>query len=89
VPGSDGYFDERIAAQYDENESELFDPAVVNPTVDFLVENAGVGRALELGWGRAGSRYRSPSEEYRYTGSSSRGGWRRGYRQSLVVKTSA
>jgi 16S rRNA A1518/A1519 N6-dimethyltransferase RsmA/KsgA/DIM1 with predicted DNA glycosylase/AP lyase activity len=51
VPGPDGYFDERIAARYDENEAELFDPAVVDPAVDFLVENAGVGRALELGVG--------------------------------------
>jgi 16S rRNA A1518/A1519 N6-dimethyltransferase RsmA/KsgA/DIM1 with predicted DNA glycosylase/AP lyase activity len=51
VRGPDGYFDERIAARYDENEAELFDPAVVDPAVDFLVENAGVGRALELGVG--------------------------------------
>ena len=51
MPGPDGYFDERIAARYDENEAELFDPAVVDPAVDFLVENAGVGRALELGVG--------------------------------------
>ena len=47
----DGYFGERIAARYDESEAEMFDPAVVEPAVDFLVELAGEGRALELGIG--------------------------------------
>ena len=47
----DGYFDERVAARYDEAAAELFDPAVVDPAVDFLVELAGSGRALELGIG--------------------------------------
>ena len=46
----DGYFDERVASRYDESE-EIFDPAVVDPVVDFLVELAGSGRALELGIG--------------------------------------
>jgi SAM-dependent methyltransferase len=47
----DGYFDERIAARYDESSAEMFDPAVVAPVVDLLVELAGNGRALELGVG--------------------------------------
>ena len=47
----DGYFDERIAARYDESAADMFDPAVVDPVVDFLVEVAGTGRALELGIG--------------------------------------
>jgi SAM-dependent methyltransferase len=47
----DGYFDERIAARYDEASAEMFDPEVVDPCVDFLVEMAGGGRALELGIG--------------------------------------
>lgn len=47
----DGYFDERIAARYDESSAEMFDPAVVDPVVDFLVEIAAGGRALELGIG--------------------------------------
>ncbi len=47
----DGYFDERVAARYDESSGEMFDPAVVDPVVDFLVELAGDGRALELGIG--------------------------------------
>jgi SAM-dependent methyltransferase len=47
----DGYFDERVAARYDESEADMFDPAVVEPVVDLLVELAGSGRALELGIG--------------------------------------
>jgi SAM-dependent methyltransferase len=47
----DGYFDERVAATYDESSAEMFDPAVVDPVVDFLVELAGSGHALELGIG--------------------------------------
>jgi len=48
---TDGYFGERVAARYDENAGEMFDPAVVEPTVDFLAELAGGGRAIELGIG--------------------------------------
>jgi SAM-dependent methyltransferase len=48
---NDGYFDERIAARYDESSADMFDPAVVDPAVDFLAELAGSGRALELGIG--------------------------------------
>ncbi|MBA2515468.1 MAG: SAM-dependent methyltransferase, partial [Solirubrobacterales bacterium] len=47
----DGYFDERVAARYDESAAEMFDPAVVDPVVDLLAEFAGSGRALELGIG--------------------------------------
>ncbi|HZA20822.1 MAG TPA: class I SAM-dependent methyltransferase [Actinomycetota bacterium] len=47
----DGYFDERVAARYDESSAEMFDPVVVEPAVDLLVELAGSGRALELGIG--------------------------------------
>jgi SAM-dependent methyltransferase len=51
VHDEDGYFDQRVAARYDESSAEMFDPAVVDPVVDFLVELAGSGRALELGIG--------------------------------------
>jgi SAM-dependent methyltransferase len=53
VYDDDGYFDERVAARYDESAeiSEMFDPAVVDPILDFLAELAGSGRALELGIG--------------------------------------
>jgi SAM-dependent methyltransferase len=47
----DGYFDEPVAATYDESSDKMFDPAVVEPVVDFLVELAGTGHALELGIG--------------------------------------
>ena len=47
----DGYFDEPVAATYDETSDRMFDPAVVDPTVDFLAELAGEGRALEFGVG--------------------------------------
>src|SRR6266540_7090934 len=47
----DGYFDDRVAATYDETAGELFDPAVVERTVALLAELAGAGRALELGIG--------------------------------------
>jgi SAM-dependent methyltransferase len=51
VDSDDGYFGERVAARYDESSAEMFDPAVVDPAVDFLAELAGSGRALELGIG--------------------------------------
>lgn len=47
----DGYFDERVAARYDESHAESFDRASVEPAVDFLADLAGKGRALELGIG--------------------------------------
>jgi 16S rRNA A1518/A1519 N6-dimethyltransferase RsmA/KsgA/DIM1 with predicted DNA glycosylase/AP lyase activity len=52
----DGVFGDEIAAQYDEFHAEKFDPAVVDPMVDFLAELAGNGQALELaiGTGRIG-----------------------------------
>ena len=47
----DGHFDEPIAARYDETSGDMFDPAVIDNTVDFLVELAGGGGALELAIG--------------------------------------
>jgi SAM-dependent methyltransferase len=47
----DGYFDEPVAARYDESSAEMFDPAVLVPAVDFLHELAGSGRVLEFGIG--------------------------------------
>jgi SAM-dependent methyltransferase len=44
-------FDERIAKRYEEFWPDLFEPAVVDPAVDFLAELAGTGDALELGVG--------------------------------------
>jgi len=51
VRDADGYFDERVAARYDDSEAEMFEAEVIDPVVDVLVELAGSGRALELGIG--------------------------------------
>ena len=48
---SDGYFGERVAAEYDTSEGSMFDPAEVETTVDMLAGLAGRGRALELAIG--------------------------------------
>jgi SAM-dependent methyltransferase len=51
---SDGWFDERVAARYDDSTGTEFDPAVIARTVDVLADLAGDGRALEfaIGTGR-------------------------------------
>jgi SAM-dependent methyltransferase len=45
------WFDEEIAATYDEDSADRFDPATLGPTVDLLAELAAGGRALELAIG--------------------------------------
>jgi SAM-dependent methyltransferase len=45
------YFGERVAERYDESAADMFEPAVVDPVVDFLADLAGHGAALELGIG--------------------------------------
>jgi SAM-dependent methyltransferase len=45
------YFGEPVAAEYDESSADMFQPAVVDPAVDFLAGLAGPGAALELGIG--------------------------------------
>ena len=45
------YFDEHRAERYDEDSADMFEPAVLDPAVDFLADLAGVGGALELGIG--------------------------------------
>jgi SAM-dependent methyltransferase len=47
----ENYFGEGVAEHYDDSSSEMFDPAVIEPTVDFLAGLAGDGAALELGIG--------------------------------------
>ncbi len=47
----DGFFDEAVAARYDETSADRFDPAVVGPTVDLLFDLAAGSRALEFGIG--------------------------------------
>jgi SAM-dependent methyltransferase len=45
------YFGERVAERYDESAADMFEPAQVDPVVDFLVRLATDGSALELGIG--------------------------------------
>src|SRR5262245_52198199 len=47
----DDYFGEQVAAGYDAGSAAMFDPAVLEPTVDFLAGLAVSGAALELGIG--------------------------------------
>lgn len=47
----DGYFDEKVASKYDEFSASMFTPEKIDPVVDFLVDLAGNGTALELGIG--------------------------------------
>ncbi len=51
APGNDGYFDEPVAARFDDISASDFDLEVVDPTVDFLADLADNGRALEFGTG--------------------------------------
>jgi SAM-dependent methyltransferase len=45
------HFDEQIATRYEVLWPDLYEPAFVDPSVDFLAELAGPGPALELGIG--------------------------------------
>ncbi|HZU12313.1 MAG TPA: class I SAM-dependent methyltransferase [Chloroflexota bacterium] len=45
------YFDEPVAARYDETSAEMFAPETLDPAVDFLADLAGDGAVLELGIG--------------------------------------
>jgi SAM-dependent methyltransferase len=45
------YFGERVAERYDETSADMFDPAKVDPVVEFLAGLASGGPALELGIG--------------------------------------
>ncbi|WP_405536690.1 class I SAM-dependent methyltransferase [Streptomyces sp. NBC_00075] len=47
----DGYFGASVAAKYDDPADNMFTPATVESTADFLAGLAGEGRALELGIG--------------------------------------
>jgi SAM-dependent methyltransferase len=48
---SANFFDEPVASTYDEDEAEMFAPAVLEPCLDLLAGLAGEGPALELGIG--------------------------------------
>jgi SAM-dependent methyltransferase len=44
-------FDETVASTYDRDVADMFEPALIQATVEFLVDLAGDGAALELGVG--------------------------------------
>jgi SAM-dependent methyltransferase len=50
-PTRHNYFDARVAAGYDDDSADRFDPAEIARTVGFLADLARGGRALELGVG--------------------------------------
>jgi hypothetical protein len=84
----DGYFDEPVAATYDEDAADRFDPAVLAPTVDFLAELAGTAARSSSASVPAGSRSRLRRAACRCTGSTSRGRWWRGSAPNPVAMTS-
>ena len=45
------YFGEDVAEHYDETSADMFEPAVLDPAVDFLAGFVGDGAALEFGIG--------------------------------------
>jgi predicted RNA methylase len=45
------HFGDEIAARYDDPSDEMFQPAAIEPVVDFLAALAGDGAAVELGIG--------------------------------------
>ena len=47
----ENYFGGRVAERYDESAADMFEPAVVNPVVDFIADLTGHSAALELGIG--------------------------------------
>jgi SAM-dependent methyltransferase len=51
VDADQGFFGERVAANYDKASAAMFDPAVVDPVVDVLAGFAGDGAALEFAVG--------------------------------------
>lgn len=51
APGPPDFFDEQVAARYDETSAEMFTAATVGPAVEFLAGLAWGGDALELGIG--------------------------------------
>src|SRR5581483_10691764 len=51
TPVPENHFGERVAVRYDETSADMFEPAAVDPVVDFLAGLAGEGAALEFGIG--------------------------------------
>src|SRR4029453_14666955 len=62
------HFGERVAERYDESSADMFEPAAVDPVVDFLAELAGSGAALELGIGTGRGALPPPKRRTRFHG---------------------
>ncbi|MEZ4570246.1 MAG: hypothetical protein R2849_07945 [Thermomicrobiales bacterium] len=85
----DGYFGERIAARYDDDESGMFAPELIESTVDFLAGLAGGGAALEFGIGTGRIALPLAAGACRSTVSICRGQWSNGCGQSRARTISA
>jgi hypothetical protein len=68
------YFGERVAERYDESAADMFEPAQVDPLVDFLAELATDGLSSS-GSAPAGSPYRWRNAASAYTASICRRPW--------------
>ena len=79
---AEDHFGEQVAARYDESSADMFDPAVVEPIVDFLAELAGERRALELGIGTGRIALPLAGAASACTASSCRRRWSRGCARS-------
>jgi hypothetical protein len=69
------YFDEPVAATYDESLAAMFDDAVVEPAVAFLAVLAGDGPALTWASAPGASPCRSAGAAWPCTGSTCRRRW--------------
>ena len=88
APVRENYFGERVAERYDESSGEMFDPAVVGATVDFLAELAATAPHSSSGSARAGSRCPSRSAASACRGSISRRRWSRNCARSPARRRS-
>ena len=79
------HFGERVAARYDVSAADMFEPAVVDPAVDFLAELAGDGAALELGIGTGRIALPLAGAASACTASTSRRRWSRGCARSRAA----
>ncbi len=84
----DGYFDEDVAATYD-NDPAIFAPEAVDPAVSFLSELAGKGQALEFAIGTGQSHFRWRARALRSTASRCRKPWSRGFVRKRAGQISA
>jgi hypothetical protein len=61
---AESYCDEWLAQRHQTLWPELFEPAVVEPTVAFLADQAGIGPAFEFGIGTGRIAFTSDSRSH-------------------------